>query len=290
MKHASEYARKVRRLYGHLKRRYGTPRLQGPVNLIDQLLLGVLYQGTTMARARKVLEKLRSSMVDLNELRVSHPPDLVEVMGPGFPHALRKAKQIIHLLNQVYQKQHTLCLDHLENKSKREIRRFIEGLRGVSPVVISGAILTCLGGHAVPVDENMWRVLRAENLVDPDCDVAEVQAFLERNISASEAYAFTQLLRRYSEERVGNLGPLPEAEDEAAAVSAAAASMRAPGKPAVRDVEKKKPVPVPPSRAACAARKPTRRVASASRKSLVVGRRSSPLSKKAAPRRATKRR
>jgi hypothetical protein len=62
------------------------------------------------------------------------------------------------------------------------------------------------------VDENMLAVLRAEGLVDPQAETAEVQAFLERNVPASESYAFTSLFRRYSEERIRSI-PVPAVRD-----------------------------------------------------------------------------
>ena len=48
----------------------------------------------------------------------------------------------------------------------------------------------------MPVDENMLTYLRKQELVDADADAAEVQAFLERNIGADDAYAFYMLMRR----------------------------------------------------------------------------------------------
>jgi endonuclease III len=212
MKHATQYARKIRRLFARLKRQYGTPKRENTVDPVDQLMLSVLHRGTTVAKAQKVLSRLRSSMVDLNELRVSNPPELIELMGPAFPHAAEKAQQLIGVLNQVYKRHHGLGTDPLKDKNRREARRFVDSLKDLDPPVLAGVLLFSLGAHAIPVDENMLAVLRAEGLVDPQAETAEVQAFLERNVPASESYAFTSLFRRYSEERIRSI-PVPAVRD-----------------------------------------------------------------------------
>jgi len=217
MKRATEYARRIRRLYARLKRRYGTPKPADLTDPTDQLLLGILHQGTTVARARKVLSRIRSNMVDLNELRVSNPPDLVEMMGSGFPRAADKARQLVHALNQVYKRYHSPSLDHLKDRDRPEARRILEALKGVDPCAIAGVVLFSLGGRAIPVDENMAAVLRAEGLVDPHAEVGEVRRFLERITPAAEAYAFTTLLRRYSEERIGRARVRPPSDQVALA-------------------------------------------------------------------------
>jgi len=242
MRHATEYARKINRLYARLRQQHGKPQLKEPADPTDQLLLGILLQGTTLARARKMLDRIRSSMVDLNELRVSHPPDLVELMGSGFPHAFEKATQIVHALNQVYRRHHSPSLDNLKEKGKREALKAIEMLKGVDPMVLAGVGLMSFGGHSIPVDQQVFAVLQAEELVDPEATLQEVQAFLQRAIPASESYAFTSLFRRYSEERFDAAMATLRARQAAAQAAAAA-------KAALKAAPKASPKAVRPSAA-----------------------------------------
>ncbi|MBN1341380.1 MAG: hypothetical protein JXQ73_01805 [Phycisphaerae bacterium] len=206
MKSGTEYAKRIKKLFTRLKKEYGTPPKRDPTDPVDQLLFGILHRGTTTARAEKGLASLLGAMVDRNELRVSTPSELVELLGPGFQQATEKARALTQALNDVFARYHEIDLEDLKTKGKRDARKILEELDGVDPSTAAGIMLFSLDGHAVPVDENMLAVLREEELVHPDADVAEVQAFLERNVSASNAQAFTVLLRRYSEERAKKSG------------------------------------------------------------------------------------
>jgi len=220
MKNASQYARKVKRLLTRLKQRYGTPRRSEPTDPVQQLLFGILHQGTSVSRAEKALAELRAAMVDLNELRVSTPPELADLLGPSFPHNVEKGKSIAKALNGVFAHHHDLKLDDLKDKAKREARKYLEGLRGVDSCTAAGVVLFSLEGHAIPVDENMLTVLRKDGLIHPDADCAEAQGFLERHVSAANAQAATKLLRRHAEDRIRSIGRTSRRTETVAASSA----------------------------------------------------------------------
>lgn len=218
MKGGTEYARRVKKLFTRLKKKYGPPVRGEPSDPLRQAMLGILHNGTTVAQAENALTVLMSAMVDINELRVSTPSELIELLGPDFPHATEKAKAIIKLLNVAYARYNELNLNDLVNLGKRDARQTLMGFEGIDPASAAGVVLLSLEGHAIPVDEVSLAVLRKERLVDQDADVAEVQAFLERNIPAASGNGFTQLLRRHSEEHVTRFGPiLPEPEQPAEA-------------------------------------------------------------------------
>ncbi len=206
MKSGKAYAPKVKRLCARLKRTYGMPRMAEPTDPIDQLLLGILHRGTTVAKAEQALARIRSAMVDLNEVRVSTPSELVELLGTGFPYATEKAKAIVKALSRVFDHYHALNLDALKTKAKREARRFLEELDGVDSATAAEVVLFALEGHAFPIDEITLTVLREEGLVHPEATVEEVQAFFERNVSASNAHGYAVLLRRHGEERIKRMG------------------------------------------------------------------------------------
>ncbi len=207
MKQGTEYARKIKRLFTRLKKEYGTPEVPEATDPIDQALFGILHHGTTVAKAEKALRAMNDAMVDRNELRVSSPAELIELMGPGFPHATRKAKAIGKVLTAVFARYDELSIEALRDKGKREGRKILEEMDGMDFAAAAGVMLFSLDGHAIPVDENTLAVLRAEDLVHPEADVEEVQAFLERNVSAANAKAFTVLLRRYAEDRYKQVVP-----------------------------------------------------------------------------------
>ena len=60
-------------------------------------------------------------------------------------------------------------------------------------------MLTALKGHAIPLTGRMIEYLRAGDYICPDSNEKDVTSFLERQITASNAYNFYFLLRRASE-------------------------------------------------------------------------------------------
>jgi len=197
MKHGSDYAKRIRRLYHELVKKHGKPVPAEPSEPIDQMLIGILALDSSLFKAQAVYKKLRQQTVDLNELRVTPAIELAQMIGDGVPLAELKARRIVDALNAVRRRQDSLDLGFLRLRGRREAREYLESLHGVGPVVAAYVVLLSLGGHAIPVDNLTLYVLRKESLVDGRADAAAVQGFLERCIAASEAGDFTQLMNRH---------------------------------------------------------------------------------------------
>ncbi len=196
MKHGSQYAKQVKRVFNRLVRQHGKPKHDSLADPIEQLLLGVVARGTTETGAAAAMKRLQEGTVDLNELRVASPREMVQLLGENFPNAIEKARDINSILNEIFNRQHELDLDFLRDKTRRDAKDYLQKMPGVDACTVARVMLVSVGGHAIPVDEDMLAYLRRQELVDPDADAAEVQAFLERNIAADDAYAFYTLMRR----------------------------------------------------------------------------------------------
>jgi len=197
MKRGSEYAKKVKRFYNQLVRKFGKPTENDLTDPIEQLVLSILSLCTSATKAQSVYRKVMQSMVDLNELRVTPAMELVQIFGSGFPLAKYKAQCIVDALNAIRQRQDSLDLFFLKQRGRREARDYLESLQGVGRTVAARIMLLSLGGHAIPVDDLALYLLRKEEIIDQDAETAEVQGFLERHISASQAYTFVALLDKY---------------------------------------------------------------------------------------------
>jgi len=197
MKRGSEYAKRVKKLFQQLIQKHGRPAQRELTDPIEQLVMSILSACTSYEKARAVYDKLFEEMVDLNELRVTPPMELVQIFGQGFPLARAKARQIVDALNAVRKRQDALDLSFLKQRGRREAREYLESLDGVDPATAAGVVLNSLGGHAIPVDNLTLYVLRKEEIVNGDTDLAGVQSFLERNISATDARAFVELLNKF---------------------------------------------------------------------------------------------
>ncbi len=196
MKHAGEYAKRLRRVFGPLMRK--TARVEtDPPDPVEQLVIGILAGCTSYQKAEAAFRRLQQSMVDLNELRVTPPAELADLLGDSVPLAREKAQRIVEALNAIRRRQDSLDLTFLRQRGRREAREYLESLEGVDRCAAAIVMLYSLGGHAIPVDELTVRVLQKDELVDTESDLATVQAFLERNVAADEVHAFVEALGKH---------------------------------------------------------------------------------------------
>ncbi len=198
MKNGAEYARRIKRLFRQLQRESGGWEPGEPTDPVEQLAVAVLSSNTTPEQGRKALGRLRDCMVDYNELRVSAPAEVSGLIRDLIPDNLERTKALLTVLDAVYQTEYCVDLRGLRNLGLREARKYLETLEGSDPYVAASVLLWSLGGHAIPVSPRLLEAMRTHNLVDADSTHAEVQSFLERHISATDARLFCHLMESYA--------------------------------------------------------------------------------------------
>jgi endonuclease III len=197
MKRGSEYAKRIKQLYQRLIRKFGKPELPEPTDPIHQLIVGILSENTAESKATSLFKRICEQMVDLNELRVTPPMELADLIGSSVPQGREKAYRVIRVLNEVRARQDALDLSFLKQRGRREAREYLESLEGVGLYAAASVMVHSLGGHAIPVDFLTIYVLRKEDVVEGSANQAEVQGFLERNVAAADTPSFVALLNRH---------------------------------------------------------------------------------------------
>jgi len=199
MKGGSDYSKRLKRLFNKLKRESSAPAPPEAESLVEHLIVGILSADASDTRARMAFRQIRENTVDLNDFRVTPPGDMVELIGKDYPGAVAKARALSRTLNAIFEREHRLDLSFLHEKGKREAREYLESITDAHAA--AWALLWGLGGHAIPVDDQLLAVLGKEELIDPNASFEEVQSFLERNVSAAIAEQFVLLMRRYAASR-----------------------------------------------------------------------------------------
>ena len=154
---------------------------------ITQLIYGFLLWNAPRRSADAALTRVGQEMVDNNDLRVSHDQEIIALIGESYPLVEERSARLREALNDIFARQHILCLDGLLNKPKREARQFLESLSGITSFVSSHVTLTVFEGHAVPVDDRLADVLRREKVVDAEATIPDITSFLERRIRAEHS-------------------------------------------------------------------------------------------------------
>lgn len=199
MKNSKEYSRKVQKLYRSLKRKYGRVQDVTYDEPVEALVCAIVSENITEKAARSAMRRFADYFIDLNDLRVSRPDEIVEVLGSDTPVTRDIALALSRALSAVFDKYNTVSLKAMKRIGKRPAKQALEKMNGVSPFVLNYCMVTSLEGHAIPLTRKMMDYLRSEELVHPGADEEEIEGFLARQISAESGYEFYALLRRASE-------------------------------------------------------------------------------------------
>lgn len=213
MKNATAYEKKVKKLLSGMDRsREAGGEEQDPAWV---LVRAVFEADAWPELAETAVEALRREFVDINELRVAPPKDIVECVGRDYPRVRAKARQVTEVLNEIYRRQNRITTEYLGAMAKRELRRHLQEL-GLEPFPAALVTLRAFGGHAVAVDESLVELLRMDELVHPESDVPDVQGFLERIIPQKDAEAAHAFFREHVRANADRLARKRQAEAERA--------------------------------------------------------------------------
>lgn len=154
---------------------------------IDSLVFAFLLWEASTAEAVEGWTKLRHSTVDDNDLRISLPFEIVEMLGARYPRGLERAERLRASLNDIYRREHAVTLARLNSMGKREQRAYIESLEGMAPFVAARMLLTCYGVHGIPIDDRLCLTLVEAGAFAEGSDPNEVSATLGRQVKADQA-------------------------------------------------------------------------------------------------------
>jgi endonuclease III len=191
MKDGTRYADRLKKAYAKVKGSVSASEIPEQRDPVLCLALGVLGSDHGPDRAERQLNRAMSSVVDWNEIRVSNANEVADLVGDHSADSLRRCQHLIDALQAIYDRENKVSLDRLRSLGRREARHYLEGLKGVDEYAVAYVVLWGFGGHAIPVSNVAVGGLREAELVHPNATRSEIQAFLERNVSAAQAKAFS---------------------------------------------------------------------------------------------------
>lgn len=167
--------------------------------LLNEAVVSLLLWESSISHAEKAFERIRSDLVDLNELRVCTPDELVAIMGPRMPKCAERAMRLITVLNTIYDRENALSLEPLREKNKRDVQAYLSTLDGLPLYAASRVILFGMELHSFPLDERMAKKLAAEGIVTQGTALDQQAAQLERGVRASDSLETYTLLEHWTQ-------------------------------------------------------------------------------------------
>lgn len=153
------------------------------------LVMSMLLWDSNSTKAIAAYQKLRAAVVDFNELRVCMPKELIDHVGVRYPQAAERCQRMRAALNDVFQREHDVKLDHLRTVGKRDVKKYVDSLDGITPYASARVQLMCFDTHAMPADEQLRKLLIGAGVVEDTLDVAEVSNWLTRYVKSGEGMA-----------------------------------------------------------------------------------------------------
>ncbi|MCL4220399.1 MAG: hypothetical protein KJZ65_03415 [Phycisphaerales bacterium] len=176
--------------------------------LVRQLVHSFMLWESSLSRADKAMGAIAEQLLDVNELRVCLPGELMSIIGPRYPRAEERCLRLRACLNAVFEHEHRTSLSALESMGKREARAALESLEGMVPFVAARVVLIELGGHCFPVDSRIASLLGP--LREADESHASLSGKLERAFRAGEIPSiYAAIERRIESQPVPKAPPRP---------------------------------------------------------------------------------
>lgn len=197
MKQGTLYAGRIKKAYAKQKKEAPPVDVGETDDPLRRLAVGVLGMHLGDAAGERALRSIFSVMVDWNDVRVSDVVEVIAAMGGATADGRAACQRLISVLQTIYDRENSISLDTLKHKGRREARQYLESMPGVDEYAAASVLLWSLGGHGIPVHDKLLAALRADELVHPEATRAEVQAFLERHIAASEAKTFCLVMESF---------------------------------------------------------------------------------------------
>lgn len=199
MKDNKVYADKVKKLQRTLKRAYGKVEPISYEDPVDALVYAMVSEPITERKAQAAIKRFADYFVDLNDLRVSRPEEIAEIVGEDSEAVREMAATLSQTLTSVFNAHHTVSLTGAKKLGKRQAKQVLEALEGITRFAVSYCMLTSLQGHAVPLTARMIEYLKAEDYVHSDTEDEEIEAFMAKQVSAKDAFECYTHLRTESE-------------------------------------------------------------------------------------------
>lgn len=166
---------------------------------IEQLIYAFLLWETTRQRANAAFKRIVESFVDFNDLRVARPRDLSESLGKTYPLAEERCVRMLTVLNEIYLREYAVSIDSVLEGSKREAKKYLDSLEGMTGFVSARVMLYGAGAHAIPVDNRLLKVLASLEVFDDDVTVEDATGSIERAVKAADGQSAADRLQQLSD-------------------------------------------------------------------------------------------
>jgi len=148
---------KVKEILHLLEKRYDIPQRKRRVDPLEILIQTILSQNTNDRNRDRAYQKLKTRFPHWEDFLKARTKAVIQAIRPGGL-AEQKASRIRQILRWIKKREGRLSLLFLKKMSSEEIKKTLEGLKGIGPKTVHCLLLFGMGREAFPVDTHVLRV------------------------------------------------------------------------------------------------------------------------------------
>ena len=190
---AADKSKNVKKVMPPLRDRYGPAPKPQNLPLLEHLILAILSEDATDAKALTVFERFKHEYFDWNEVRVSSVTELREVMRE-LPDPDNRAMRLKGTLKQIFESRYSFDIEDWRKQPHKEVTRRLGELPASSQYVAARLIRDGMKGTAFPIDSNALRVLQRLGIAKADDKPEDIALSLARIVGKHRNHEFTYLV------------------------------------------------------------------------------------------------
>jgi endonuclease-3 len=192
------HSRLLRQVLGILEKARGRRRRRRRPDALETLLHSVLAGNGNDLLAARILEKLHQELVDWNELRVTTPKEIEELVSP-LPDAAEKALILRRILHRLFRERHSLSLGHFKRFGQERLAQDLDELGGLTPQMRDRILLKAFDVNVLPLTEDIERIAKRLGLIENYLTSDKVKEAIEEILPPKRVYSFYHLVSEHAE-------------------------------------------------------------------------------------------
>ncbi len=188
----SNRAAKLSKLHKVAKKLYQPVRPPADRSVLEHLLYACCLENSDFEAADEAFARLQESYFDWNEVRVTTTVELAEAMK-CLSRPQEAAVRLKKTLHSMFETHYQFNIDHLKKENLGKAVQIINKYKGITPFVVGYVSQNGLGGHAIPVDQALIKLMYAVGVIDEkEAEKRQVPG-LERAIPKTKGVEFFSL-------------------------------------------------------------------------------------------------
>ncbi len=164
-------------------------------NILEHLIYACCLEDAPYDLADEAFHRLQEFFVDWNEVRVTTVTELVEHLS-NLPAPAAAATRVKKSLQSIFETRYSFDVEELAKMNQGKAIAELEKLAGMTKFVLNYVMQNAFGGHAIPVSENIVKVLLATEIMsDSEAEKGQIP-ILERTVPKTKGAEFASCLHQ----------------------------------------------------------------------------------------------